>query len=449
MNDKSETSQIIKNFFHMVHTQFDAKVKIIRSDNGREFTSGTMNKFYNENGIVHRTSCVDTSQQNGRVERKHRHILNVARAIRFQANLLIKFWGECVLTTTYLINRTPSTILQGKTPFEVLFGTKPTYDHIKVFGCLFHAYNLQRQKNKFGPRSRKCVFIGYPYGQKGWRVYDVENGAIFVSRDVMFCEESFPFSKNSKDGDECVEHENLSELCVNNQYPAPNPAVIQHTGLDILERHDPGLMHTGLHGQSTERGSDPPASPGPLPGPAAAISGPGASPGPTASSGLDAAEAVAQPIPATLTGPAGFSGPISSGPSTTGPSASYQTVSQGTGPLAESARPIREKHLIKKPSHLTDYVCYSVQSKNPSSSAQPPQMVSSGNPYPIVDYITCDRFSNAQKEYIAAISKVVEPRYFHEAVKDPRWREAMDKEIEALELNKTWTLEELPQGRNP
>jgi len=106
MNDKSEASQLIQNFCQIINTQFGVKIKTIRSDNGREFTSGSMQKFYNDNGIVHQRSCVDTPQQNGRVERKHRHILNVARALRFQANLPIEFWGECVLTAAYLINRT-------------------------------------------------------------------------------------------------------------------------------------------------------------------------------------------------------------------------------------------------------------------------------------------------------------------------------------------------------
>ena len=98
-------------------------VKIIRSDNGKEFTSSPMKKFYVDNGIIGETSCVDTPQQNGRVERKHHHILNTARALQFQASLPLEFWEECALTAANLINRTPTPMLNGKTSYEVLLIT--------------------------------------------------------------------------------------------------------------------------------------------------------------------------------------------------------------------------------------------------------------------------------------------------------------------------------------
>jgi len=94
---------------------------------------------------------------------------------------------------------------------------------------------------------------------------------------------------------------------------------------------------------------------------------------------------------------------------------------------------------------LEDYVCYSTSSSNPSSTDSF-QTLSSGKPYPLTRYVTCDNFSNAHKSYLAAITKIVEPRCFHQAVADPNWREAIAKEIDALELNQTWTIEDLLPG---
>jgi len=115
------------------------------------------------------------------VEQKHRHILNVARALRFQGNLPIKFWEECILTIAYLINRTPSTILNGKTPYEMLYGQQPAYEHLRIFGSLCYTHNQRRNGDKVASRSKKCVFIGYLYAKKGWKQFDLETKEIFVS----------------------------------------------------------------------------------------------------------------------------------------------------------------------------------------------------------------------------------------------------------------------------
>jgi hypothetical protein len=88
MKLRSETSNIIQSFVAMVNTQFNIKVKCIRSDNGHEFK---LHKFYNEHRIIHQSSCVGTPQQNGVVERKHQHILDTARALLFNQNYLKKF----------------------------------------------------------------------------------------------------------------------------------------------------------------------------------------------------------------------------------------------------------------------------------------------------------------------------------------------------------------------
>lgn len=147
---------------------------------------------------MHQLTCVYTPQQNEVVERKHRHLLEVARALHFQSGLLISFWGECVLTVAYIINYTPTPNLQGKTPYELLFYKPPTSTHLRVFGCLCYAHEVSKPRDKFHSRSARCIFIGYPYSKKGYRVYDLITKKIFISRDVVFYEDQFPFLKDMK-----------------------------------------------------------------------------------------------------------------------------------------------------------------------------------------------------------------------------------------------------------
>jgi hypothetical protein len=117
MHSKSQTRTLIQSFIHLVETQFNVKVKCLRSDNGSEFN---MVDFFSSKGIIHQHTCIETPQQNAIAERKHQHLLNVARALRFQSHLPLYFWGECILTAAYLINRTPTPILGNKTPYECL-----------------------------------------------------------------------------------------------------------------------------------------------------------------------------------------------------------------------------------------------------------------------------------------------------------------------------------------
>ncbi|CAA0842865.1 Uncharacterized mitochondrial protein AtMg00710, partial [Striga hermonthica] len=98
------------------------------TNNGSEFF---LKQFYTDFGILHQTSCVETPQQNAKVERKHQHLLQVARAILFHAHLPLTFWIDCVLAGAHIINRIPTPVLNQKSPFEMLFQKPTTYDHLK------------------------------------------------------------------------------------------------------------------------------------------------------------------------------------------------------------------------------------------------------------------------------------------------------------------------------
>ena len=109
--NKTQVYTAIEQFFNMVETQFKAKICMIRTDNGTEFIQSVCLNLFGSKGVLHQRSIVKTPQQNGVVERKHRHLLDTAQALRFQASFPKHFWGECVLAATHIINKLPMAVL--------------------------------------------------------------------------------------------------------------------------------------------------------------------------------------------------------------------------------------------------------------------------------------------------------------------------------------------------
>ena len=97
LSHKSAMCSSIQTFLKFVQTQFGKRVKILRTDNGTEFVNSGCHKLFAELGILHQRSCPYTSQQNGVAERKHRHLLEITRALRIQAHIPIRYWGHCLL----------------------------------------------------------------------------------------------------------------------------------------------------------------------------------------------------------------------------------------------------------------------------------------------------------------------------------------------------------------
>ena len=195
LKHKSDTQHYLPQFASMVNTQFNCKIKMIRSDNGTKFY---LKDFFQSHGILHQLSCVDTPRQNAIFERKRQHILNVARALRFQSQIPLCFWGDCILTVVHLINKLPSRSLGKKSPYELLFNSPPSYTQLKYFGCLCFISTLPHNRDKFAPTTRKCVFLGYPHGIKGYKVFNLSSNSIHISRNIIFYEHIFPYALSSQ-----------------------------------------------------------------------------------------------------------------------------------------------------------------------------------------------------------------------------------------------------------
>ncbi|GJU13209.1 retrotransposon protein, putative, ty1-copia subclass [Tanacetum coccineum] len=113
---KDEVFDVFVSYIKLIHNHFDVKIKTVRSDNGNKFVNKKMYTMFCDLGIVHQTSCAHTPQQNVIAERKYRHLLNVARSLLL-----------------------PSSVLNGKYPFELVYKRKPNLsylsevDHLKFF----------------------------------------------------------------------------------------------------------------------------------------------------------------------------------------------------------------------------------------------------------------------------------------------------------------------------
>jgi hypothetical protein len=141
------------------------KIKYLRSDNGGEFINNNLKDFFTCKGIIHETSCAGTTQQNKVIERKNRHVLEVARSLLFEYNMPKIYWDCAITTVIYLINRMPSKVINFETPLKRLstFESIPSILNLppKIFGCVVYVHIPKNQRTKLEPCAMRCVFVGY------------------------------------------------------------------------------------------------------------------------------------------------------------------------------------------------------------------------------------------------------------------------------------------------
>ncbi|MEN7973604.1 MAG: reverse transcriptase domain-containing protein, partial [Verrucomicrobiota bacterium] len=190
MCTKDEVFERFKDYRTWAESRTGEKIKTLRSDNGGEYTSNQFERYLRQKGIQHQLTVPKTPQQNGVAERLNRTLVETARCLLSGANLPLKFWVPAVDTATYLKNRSPTTAVDKKTPFETFLGFKPSVRHLRVFGCQCFAHVPKDERKKMGKKSVECILLGYSNKTKGYIVYDKASKRQFFSRDVVFNEGS-------------------------------------------------------------------------------------------------------------------------------------------------------------------------------------------------------------------------------------------------------------------
>ena len=97
----------------------------------------------------------------------NRTLLDRVMCILYSSGIYKHFWVETVMTTCFLVNRTPSSAIDFKTPEEFWSGKPSNYDYLRIFRCTAYVHQSER---KLEPRLIKCIFLGYPEGVKGYRL---------------------------------------------------------------------------------------------------------------------------------------------------------------------------------------------------------------------------------------------------------------------------------------
>ncbi|GKB80784.1 retrovirus-related pol polyprotein from transposon TNT 1-94, partial [Tanacetum coccineum] len=194
---KHEAFRKFKEWKQLVKNQNGRTVKKLRTDNGLEFCNREFEQLCVESGIARHLTVVETPQQNGLAERMNITLMDKVRCLLIQSGFPKTFWAKATCTAAYLINRSPSTAIEKKTPMEMWSGHPSDYEMLRIFGSV--AYSHVKQGN-LESRAVKCVLLGYPEGVKGYRLYrlDDESPKIFTSKNVVF-NESVMYKDTLKD----------------------------------------------------------------------------------------------------------------------------------------------------------------------------------------------------------------------------------------------------------
>ena len=148
------------------------RVKNLHSGKGGEYCSKEFGHYLKAKGITHQTTVPYCPEQNGISERMNRTLVEAARSMMFHAGMPKEFWAEAIHTATYVHNRSATSLLKEVTPFKRLFGRKPDVSNLRVFGCIALKHIPDAKRSKLDKKSSKCVFVGYPEGTKGYKLYN-------------------------------------------------------------------------------------------------------------------------------------------------------------------------------------------------------------------------------------------------------------------------------------
>ena len=168
-----------------------AKVLSLMMDGGGENLSSEWRTHCTNHGIKVRLTAPYSPEMNGLAERLNRVLTEHASTMLWEAQLPMGFWAAAMSTANFLRNRSPTSALDGVTPFQAWYGKKPNLGFIRVFGCkaMVHTPQDIRSKTTWDSHTTECMLNGFSDTENLFELWDIGRGASLKRRDVIFFED--------------------------------------------------------------------------------------------------------------------------------------------------------------------------------------------------------------------------------------------------------------------
>ena len=181
---KSEAFEAFKQYEAWCMTHLGVAIKVLHSDRGGEYMDKSFILYLKSRGTEQRLTVHDTPAQNGVAERRNRTIVERVRALLHASGLPKFLWGEAARHVVWLMNRTSTKAVDGKTPFEAAFGKKPDLKDVREWGET--VWVRIEGGTKLGGRVREGRWIGIDEQSKGVRIYWPDKKSVTVERNVYY-----------------------------------------------------------------------------------------------------------------------------------------------------------------------------------------------------------------------------------------------------------------------
>lgn len=254
LQTKDEVANAVIRIVRHAQTQLSCRVKRLYADGGSEFINRTLRDWCSKQGILLHHTPARTQQLNGIAENAVRSNKDDTRTLLVHSEAPMLFWVEAACHATYLWNRTHVSNRTRKTPYEAMYGKKPSARHLGVFGCDAFVHVPKEQRAVLAAKTQPCIYLGHDNVQNCAKVYLLASRKIIASRDVTYMT-TFKYCEALRQGGEHGVLFGFGPATGGTEVPlSPSPARSREpSGGSAVARQPPGLEPVPEHPDDGEQ----------------------------------------------------------------------------------------------------------------------------------------------------------------------------------------------------